>query len=110
MSTGCRRRLPAVFWLLALVLLAVNTSEAGTSYTTLPLTFEANRGQADASVRFLSRDAGYALFLMSDEAILALRGGADDVSLLRMTLPGAQRPLRISGLDELPGKINYFIG
>jgi len=110
MSTGCRRRLPAVVWLLSFVLLAFNTSEAGTSYTALPLAFEPNRGQADASVRFLSRGAGYALFLTSDEAILTLRGPADDVSVLRMTLPGAQPPLHISGLDELPGKINYLIG
>src|SRR5215468_5313099 len=88
MSTGCRRHLRAVVWLLALVLLTVNTVEAGTTYTALPLAFEPNRGQADASVRFLSRGAGYALFLTSDEAILALRGAADDVSLLRMTLAG----------------------
>src|SRR5260370_36973557 len=39
----------------------------------LPLAFEANQGQADASVRFLSRGSGYTMFLTSNQAILALR-------------------------------------
>ena len=42
------------------------------TYGRLPLSFEANRGQADGKVQFLSRGAGYALFLSPDEAVLAL--------------------------------------
>jgi len=42
-------------------------------YGRLPLQFEENRGQTDAQVRFLSRGAGYALFLTRDEAVLQLR-------------------------------------
>ncbi len=42
------------------------------SYGRLPLTFEINTGQTDARVKFLSRGAGYALFLTGDEALLAL--------------------------------------
>jgi hypothetical protein len=60
------------------------TSDAGTSaidrsakvasaYGGLPLTFEANMGQADKRVRFIARGAGYGLFLTSDGALLALR-------------------------------------
>src|SRR5262249_40479739 len=41
-------------------------------YRQLPLGFEANRGQIDAQVKFLSRGDGYTLFLTSDEAILGL--------------------------------------
>jgi len=43
------------------------------SYGNLPLSFEADQGQADGQVKFLSRGSGYTLFLTSSEAILALR-------------------------------------
>src|SRR6202043_1235996 len=45
------------------------------SYGELPLSFEANHGQADARVKFLSRTGGYLLFLTGDEAVLTLSGG-----------------------------------
>src|SRR5207253_2104760 len=32
-------------------------------YGTVPLSFELNQGQADSSIRFLSRGPGYSLFL-----------------------------------------------
>jgi len=47
------------------------------SYGSLPLSFEANQGQTDSQVRFLSRGKGYTLFLTSTEAVLALRKSAD---------------------------------
>src|ERR1700683_490992 len=37
-------------------------------YGKLPLSFEANRGQTDPKVKFLSRGSGYSLFLTGDEA------------------------------------------
>jgi hypothetical protein len=37
----------------------------------LPLAFEANQGQADAQVKFLSRGSNCTLFLTSTEAVLA---------------------------------------
>ncbi|MGA2075544.1 MAG: hypothetical protein ABSH52_18800, partial [Terriglobia bacterium] len=37
-------------------------------YGRLPLSFEANGGQADARVKFLSRGRGYGLFLTGNEA------------------------------------------
>jgi Bacterial Ig-like domain (group 3)/Beta-propeller repeat len=43
-------------------------------YGKLPLSFEANQGQADGRVKFLSRTSGYSLFLTADEAVLTLRG------------------------------------
>src|SRR5512135_3538699 len=42
-------------------------------YGKLPLSFEANQGQSDARVKFLSRGAGYNLFLTSNEAVLTLQ-------------------------------------
>jgi len=42
-------------------------------YGRLPLRFEANQGQTDAQVKFLSRGRGYGLFLTPTEALLSLR-------------------------------------
>jgi hypothetical protein len=39
----------------------------------LPLSFEQNDGQTDRRVKFLSRGAGYTLFLAQEETVLALR-------------------------------------
>ena len=47
------------------------------AYGRLPLSFEANRGQADAAVKFLSRGPGYSLFLTSTEAVLSLNQNRD---------------------------------
>ena len=38
----------------------------------LPLTFEPNVGQADASVKFLARGRGYGLFLTPNETVFVL--------------------------------------
>src|ERR1051326_3513527 len=42
------------------------------AYGKLPLAFEANEGQADARVKFLSRGGGYTLFLTNKAAVLEL--------------------------------------
>jgi hypothetical protein len=41
-------------------------------YGRLPLSFEPNRGQTDARVKFLSRRGGYTLYLTATEAVLGL--------------------------------------
>ncbi len=41
------------------------------SFSTLPLTFEPNYGQADDSVQFIARGKGYDLLVKAEEAILA---------------------------------------
>ena len=50
------------------------------AYGKLSLSFEANHGQTDPQVKFLSRGNGHALFLTSSEVVLSLtttRGGGD---------------------------------
>jgi len=96
-------------------------------YGSLPLGFEPNRGQTDPAVRFLSRGAGYGLFLTADGAVLALRGetreahGAGHVqpagaqgqpapAFFRLKLVGSNASAVIAGADEQPGKSNYLIG
>src|SRR5229473_8563906 len=101
-------------------------------YGKLPLSFEANHGQTDPKVKFLSRGPGYKLFLLPHEAVLMLqkerhakpakRLGAlpgfpeapeREVSppdTIRMSLLGAAANAAVTGIDEMPGKSNYFIG
>jgi len=128
----------------------------------LPLSFEANHGQTDGQVKFLSRGSGYTLFLTSNEAVLALRKGkpksyqgadrrihtwlpkrslpfksdltdaalpgllklqaaelktksalpSGDIrpTVLLMRLTGANPTAKVIGIEELPGKSNYFFG
>jgi len=78
----------------------------------LPLSFEANQGQTDPHVNFLSRGSAYTLFLTSGEAVLSLRPDEkhDAGAVLWMRLLGAKKHLPVHGRDELAGKTNYFIG
>jgi beta-propeller repeat-containing protein len=110
------------------------------SYGKLPLYFEANVGQTDAQVDFLARGAGYTLFLTPTEALMALhrsgvRGQGSGVrgqesgvrgqesgvrgqrsgerepgAVVRMQIVGGNPASPASGLDQLPGKVNYFLG
>jgi uncharacterized repeat protein (TIGR01451 family) len=85
----------------------------------LPLIFEPNQGQADASVKFLARGAGYSLFLEPTSAVLALQTPSKSSSklrsghsqqLVRMKLFGSNPKAVTAGSDPLPGKSNYIIG
>jgi hypothetical protein len=71
----------------------------------LPLVFEANRGQTDPRVRFLSEGRGSTLFLTSTEAVLALEGGA----AVRLRWLGAAAA-KLAGEAESPAKVNYLTG
>jgi hypothetical protein len=72
----------------------------------LPLNFEANHGQTDSQVKFLARGNGFNLFLTATEAVIR----DPQSSVLRMKLVNANPASQIEGVDELPGKSNYFIG
>src|SRR5437667_4723399 len=50
----------------------LSQSQISEAYGKLPLSFEANQGQTDSQVKYLSRGNGYSLFLTSNEAVLAL--------------------------------------
>lgn len=103
------------------------------SYGKLPLSFEANTGQTNKEVEFLSRGQGYMLFLTKHaEAVVRLdaastphiQGRKADASLaagqrqsdssaasvFRLKLLNAQANPRSEGLEQLSGKANYFIG
>src|SRR2546426_10308524 len=90
------------------------------AYGKLPLSFEANQGQTDPQVKFLSRGSGYTLFLTPTEAVLTLTkadaqakrrfsGEATIVepekragTVLRIRLVGANPAPDVAGVGELP--------
>jgi len=102
------------------------------NYLKLPLNFVRNLGQVgndpQRKVDFFSAGQGYTLFLTSSEAALALEkdrggkslrpqgiainGGSAEPrrAVLRMKLANANPHAALTGMDELPGKNNYFIG
>jgi hypothetical protein len=94
------------------------------NYGKLPLRFEANRGQTDSRVQFVSRGSGYTLFLTSGEAVLALAkpvakqdrvlgpatNGASPETVVRLQLAGANGQPVVTQEEELPTRSNYFIG
>ncbi|HKS95644.1 MAG TPA: SBBP repeat-containing protein [Terriglobia bacterium] len=117
-------------------------AEPHVTYGQLPLSFEPNVGQAGKAsnaVEFLSRGAGYSLFLGPNEAVLALRsgrptprreafalpagvlriplfptaaapGGFVNPAVLRLTLMNANTGAPVEATEEQPGHINYFLG
>jgi|GEM_PF-2019406 len=80
----------------------------------VPMYFEANKGQTDASVKYFTRAAGYNLYLTASEAVTVLhRAEADKTKaplVLRMKLKGANAKASVEGQDVLPGRTSYFIG
>ena len=104
------------------------SSQAPSLLAGLPLYFEPNQGQgnldsSDARAKFISRGAGYSLFLGSNGAILSLASNEPKKSasasgnpstptleFLRMKLVGANPQASLSATNLLPGKSNYFIG
>ena len=110
----------------------VKANKLAEAYGTLPLSFEANRGQADRNVKFLCRGRGGTWFLTSTEAVLSLSdavaehgarnreqdpavhagrsAGRQAATVVRMRLMGANPAAEVSGVDRLPGDANYLIG
>lgn len=91
------------------------SAQRAASALSLPLFFEPNQGQTDPQVKFLARGAGYSLFLTANEAVLEMQPSAvsrqrSTGNVIRMRLEGANSPARVSGVEPLRGKSNYFIG
>ncbi len=103
------------------------------NYGKLPIAFEPNLGQMDASVKYLARGSGYTLFVTSQEAVLSLKKPSSrskfhhgnelfskgspaptpdttPPTVLRLKLEGAQTNPVFESLERLPGIGNYFIG
>ncbi len=97
----------------------------------MPLSFEPNAGQTDRSVRFMTHAPGGTLYFTPSEVVLVLQGGQEQVdkavaaievgrvdqnsisdtqSVVRMQFVGADGASVLQGSEQLPGRVNYFIG
>ena len=89
----------AIFFLIASAVAWAN------GYGKLPLSFEANQGQTDGRVQFLSRGPNRILFLTSSEAVLRMKH-----EVIRMKLAGSNRASKAVGAEPRIAKSNYFTG
>lgn len=106
------------------------------NYGRLPLRFEENIGQTAHEVRYVAHGGRYELFLTPQEAVMALRPAGhldfsprhrfatlralrelrrnahqtEQMTALGLQLEGSNPEPQITGVDPLPGKVNYFIG
>src|SRR5208282_5206125 len=113
---------------------AAAKARAQISYAKLPLSFERNRGQTDARVKFLSHGHGYSLFLTPADATLMMsrydhpvirdpmapmsaKATLDSVRaakvhhrVIRTRFIGANPAPQMDGIEQLAAVSNYFIG
>ena len=78
------------------------------------MSFEANVGQSDPDVAFITRGNNYSLFLTNTDAVLSMTGtseSGDSMSaVVSMQFVGANAAPEIVGIEELSGKSNYILG
>jgi Beta-propeller repeat len=100
------------------------------SFASMPMTFEANIGQTDPRVGFVSRGPGYTLYLTPAESVLSLRRpvspppgaarpapvsakpgkAAMDEAVVRMRLVGSRPGIVARGREALNVRTNYLLG
>jgi hypothetical protein len=83
----------------------------------LPLSFEANKGQAHSDIKFISHGNHLNLLLTNTGALFLPDGSAarepgkpNQPGAVRMELVSANPLPSISGFDQLPNKSSYFAG
>lgn len=89
------------------------------------LRFEANRGQTDRRVTFISRGPGYTLFLTPESAVFAIADPRSQRSVtdgecgerpptgervVRFQFEGSNARARMEGVDLLAGRASYLVG
>ena len=112
---------------------AESTARAQEVYGKLSLQFEANQGQTDRRVNFITRASGATIFLTNTNAVFVLSAPDENAArasqrspegvsepdsapsprkmlALRMNIEGANATPEVQGADELAGKVNYLIG
>jgi predicted DNA-binding protein (UPF0251 family) len=91
-------------------------SGEGTPSSSLPLSFEPNRGQSEDGVQFVARGPGYALYLNEDGPSFQFSSATETSEprtelSLALKLAGVRKSKAIMlGLDEQPSKSSYYSG
>ncbi|NJK66383.1 MAG: hypothetical protein HC941_07485 [Microcoleus sp. SU_5_3] len=88
-----------------------------TSYGQIPLSFIANSGQSDPSVKFQVKGVGHSIFFTPNEITFTafsksteLGNAAATSSIVRSSLANSNPNPTISGLEQLPGVANFILG
>ena len=82
----------------------------------LPLGFQPNQGQASSEVRFFAAGIGHNVYLTDDGIVVSLKNAKEadtdkqQGQHLMLKTAGANKNPEVTGMDEFPGKVNYFIG
>ncbi|MGH7966904.1 MAG: SBBP repeat-containing protein, partial [Candidatus Binatia bacterium] len=106
-------------------------AQGAAGYGTLPLTFEANRGQVEQPVKYLARGNGYILYLTPTEVVMQLQS-ADfglrnneplvfsahpqstiinpQAAVVRMQMVGTKTDVAVVGEAAQSGKVHYLRG
>jgi hypothetical protein len=88
---------------------SVSTAQLRQAYGEIPLSFEANRGQAGDAADYLARGPGYTLLLAPTTASFYLTDGGKS-AVLHLQVIGGNADAQPEELNELEGKVNYLIG
>ena len=86
------------------------------SYSKIPLSFVANHGQAGKTVKFTSRGSSYSLALTPTTFTLAVADPRNNknerasAAVVQATLLGGNPAAKLTGLERLITRTNYFIG
>jgi len=75
---------------------ALSKAQIAQNYGKLPLSFEANRGQSNPKVKFLSRGNGYSFFLTNHSAVLSLVKAQSQPSCHPERSEGPASPARLA--------------
>jgi hypothetical protein len=109
----------------------VEYARVSSTYGKLPISFEPNRGQLDAKVRFAARGNGHVLAIdargvefrtvrrsgaltLSEQIDQSGTSGQDAATFssdaIRLNIVNANKSAALEGIHLLPGKSNYFMG
>ena len=88
-----------------------DVQKAKDHYATLPLVFEANKGQTDSRVKFLARSSGYTAFLTDNSAVLRMQSSpkAKQLDVVSIDMVGANSAHTAEGVRRI-GVSHYYIG
>lgn len=108
----------AVSWLAALLVAAFSASANAATileWAAVPLSFEANHGQAEPAVKFLGRLPGYTVWLTPAEVVFALRApapatGAPVAEVVRMRWVGARSAPEVERVEPTAARSHYLVG
>ena len=92
--------------LLCLLTAATAMAAPSVPWSSIPLSFEPNTGQASRDVRYLARGSAYTLYLTGREMVFAGRNQPP----LRTKFPGANPSAPVAAESPQPSTSNYFVG